>query len=119
MAYCRAKRVGDIIAVSGTVAADEQGAVIGPGDVYRQATVALQRIARALEQLGATMADVVRTRLYLTDIGQFEHLARAHREAFAGIDPATSCVQVAALVAPEFLVEIEADAVVSARSGPR
>jgi enamine deaminase RidA (YjgF/YER057c/UK114 family) len=111
VAYCRAKRVGNIVVVSGTVAADEQGAVVAPGDAYEQARYALQKIMTALEELGASAADVVRTRTYLTDIGNFEAFARAHHEFFAGTDPTATCVEVSRLVSPGFLVEIEVDAV--------
>jgi len=85
VAYCRAKRVNDLIFVSGTVAVDSNGTPIAPGDTYLQARYALEKIQRALEQLGATLGDVVRTRTFLTSIGKFEDFARAHREAFAGL----------------------------------
>ncbi len=114
VAYCRATRVGNYVFVSGTVAVDEHGSVVGPGDVYAQARFALQRIERALGELGASIRDVVRTRTFLTDLAKFEDFARAHREVFAGIDPAATCVGVSQLVGPEFLVEIEVDAVVDA-----
>jgi enamine deaminase RidA (YjgF/YER057c/UK114 family) len=112
VAYCRAKRVGNIISVSGTVAADDQGRVVGK-DTYEQTRYALQKIERALRELGAGLPDVVRTRTYLTDISTFDGFARAHREAFAGIDPAATCVEVSRLVSPELLVEVEADAIVT------
>lgn len=112
VAYCRARRAGSFIAVSGTVAVDEQGRAVAPGDVYAQTLYALRKIERALEELGSGIRDVVRTRCFLTDLGRFEDFARAHREVFAGIDPAASAVEVSRLVAPDFLVEIEADAVV-------
>ncbi len=113
VAYCRAKRVGGFIAVSGTVAADEEGRVVAPGDVYGQALFALGKIERALGELGAGISDVVRTRTFLVDFDRFDEFARAHREVFEGIDPAASAVQVSRLVAPEFLVEIEVDAIVA------
>ena len=112
VAYCRAKRAGNVIAVSGTVAVDEKGACVGPGDTYAQTAYAFKKIERALGELGASLKDVVRTRAYVTDIGRFEDFARAHREAFQGIDPVTTCVEVSRLVAPEFVVEVEVDAVV-------
>jgi enamine deaminase RidA (YjgF/YER057c/UK114 family) len=112
VAYCRAKRAGNIVAVSGTVAVDENGKVVGPGDMYAQTKYALKKIERAIGELGATLRDVVRTRAYVSDIGLFEEFARAHREAFEGIDPVTTCVEVSRLVAPEFVVELEVDAVV-------
>jgi len=114
VAYCRAKRAGQIIAVSGTVAADERGAVVGAGSVYEQTRYALGKIRRALNALGADFQDVVRTRTFLTDISRFDEFARAHREAFEGIDPVATCVEVARLVSPEMLVEIEVDAVTPA-----
>jgi enamine deaminase RidA (YjgF/YER057c/UK114 family) len=112
VAYCRAKRAGNIIAVSGTVAVDEQGRVVAPGDVYGQTAFALQKIEKALRGLEASLKDVVRTRTFITDVTRFEDFARAHREAFQGIDPAATCVEVSRLVSPDFLVEIEVDAVV-------
>lgn len=110
VAYCRAKRVGNVVAVSGTVAVDEQGKVVG-ADTYEQTRYALQKIEQALRELGSGLHDVVRTRTYLTDISTFEQFARAHREAFTGVDPAATCVEVSRLVSPEFLVEVEVDAV--------
>jgi enamine deaminase RidA (YjgF/YER057c/UK114 family) len=112
VAYSRARRVGGIVAVAGTTATAPDGAVVGPGDLFRQAEYALEKIARALEACGATMEDVVRTRTFVTDISRFDEFARAHRAAFAGIDPVATCVEVKALVRPDLLVEIEADAVV-------
>jgi len=112
VAYCRAKRVGNLIAVSGTVAVDEKGNVVGAGDMYEQARYALAKIRKALVELGADLADVVRTRTFVTDISKFEGFARAHREAFTGIDPVATCVEVQRLVSPELLIEIEVDAIV-------
>lgn len=112
MAYCRAVRAGSFIAVSGTVAVDDEGRAVAPGDAYAQARFALGRIERALEQLGAGLRHVVRTRVFLTDMAHFDDFARAHREVFQGLDPAATAVEVSRLVAPEFVVEIEADAVV-------
>lgn len=111
VAYCRAKRIGNLIVVSGTVAVDAHGATVGAGSVYEQACYAIDKIRRALEELGSGLPDVVRTRTFVTDIGRFDEFARAHREAFAGIDPVATCVEVARLVGPELLVEIEVDAV--------
>jgi enamine deaminase RidA (YjgF/YER057c/UK114 family) len=116
VAYCRAKRVGDSVFVSGTVAVDPDGKPVAPGAVYEQARYALQKIERALIELGASLRDVVRTRTFLVNIDDFEHFARAHREAFQGIDPVATCVQVARLVSPEYVVEIEVDALVGAGS---
>lgn len=112
VAYSRAVRVGNIIAVSGTVAADASGEVVG-ADVYEQTRYVLDKIGRALRTLGADFGDVIRTRTYLIDIKSFDDFARAHREVFAGIDPAATCVEVSRLVSPELLVEIEVDAVVA------
>ena len=112
-AYCRAKRVGNTIVVSGTVAADEAGNVIGAGDLYRQTQACIQRIQAALQQLDADLSDVIRTRSFVTDIARFEEFASAHREAFEGVDPAATCVEVTRLIRPEFLVEVEVDALVS------
>jgi enamine deaminase RidA (YjgF/YER057c/UK114 family) len=112
VAYCRAKRVGSLVFVSGTVAVDETGAPVGAGDVYSQTRYAIQKIERALGELGAELRHVVRTRTFITDIGRFDEFARAHGEAFRGIDPTATCVEVSRLVAPELLVEIEVDAVV-------
>jgi len=113
VAYCRAKRVGDFIAVSGTVAVDDAGRAVAPGDTYAQALFALGKIECALVELGSGLHDVVRTRSFLTNLGAFEDFARAHREVFAGIDPAATAVEVSCLVAPEYVVEIEVDAIVS------
>lgn len=113
VAYCRARRVGNFIAVSGTVAVGEDGRAVAPGDVYAQALYALRKIEKALVELGSGLRDVVRTRTFLTDLSRFEDFARAHREVFSGIDPAATAVEVSALVAPDFVVEIEADAIVS------
>lgn len=114
--YCRAKRVGSLIFVSGTTAVDERGEVVGAEDVYAQAHYALTKIERALAELGATRADVVRTRTFLIDIDRFDDFARAHREFFAEVAPAASCVEVARLVAPGLLIEIEVDAVTDSNS---
>jgi enamine deaminase RidA (YjgF/YER057c/UK114 family) len=109
--YSRAVRVGRQIWVSGTTATDEAGRVVGPGDAYVQARQAIANIERALAKAGARLADVVRTRIYVTDIGQWEAIGRAHGEAFGNIRPACAMVEVSRLIDPEMLVEIEADAV--------
>jgi enamine deaminase RidA (YjgF/YER057c/UK114 family) len=115
LASCRARRVGDLVFVAGTAAIGDDGAVVAPGDLFRQAEHALARIARALAGCGASMRDVVRTRTFLTDVSRFDELARAHRAAFAGVDPVATCVEVRALAHPDLLVEIEVDAVVRRR----
>lgn len=109
--YSRAVRVGPWVEVSGTAAVRE-GTVVGEGDAYRQAAEALRIVAEALAESGAALADVVRTRIYVTDIGRWEQVARAHREAFGAVRPATTMVEVSALIDPRLLVEIEATAYV-------
>jgi enamine deaminase RidA (YjgF/YER057c/UK114 family) len=110
--FSRAVRVGDTVYVSGTVAWGDDGKLVGEGDVYLQARQTLRNIERALAEAGATMRDVVRTRIYLTDMGRWEEAARAHTEAFAEVKPAASLLEVSGLAEPAMLVEIEAVAVV-------
>jgi len=109
--YSRAVAVGDRVYVAGTTAVDETGAVVGPGDPYAQAAFIYRKIDRALREAGASLADVVRVRTFVTDIGRWEDVARAQGEVFAEIRPAATLVAVTALVSPELLVEIEVDAV--------
>ena len=111
--YSRAVRVGNQIFVSGTVAWGDHGKVTGEGDMYAQTRQAIRNIEKALVQAGASLADVVRTRTFVTDVSRFDEVARAHGEAFGDIRPAATVVEVKALVDAVMLVEIEADAVVA------
>jgi len=108
--YSRAVRVENRIYVSGTTATNESGDIVGEGDPYLQTVQALRNIEKALERSGATLAHVVRTRMFVTDIARWEEYGRAHGELFANVRPATTMVEVAKLISPKMLVEIEADA---------
>ncbi len=110
--YSRALRIGNLVYVAGTTASDEQGKVIGAGDVYGQVVYIIEKINRALHEAGAGLEDVVRTRTFITDISRWEEYAQAHGEFFGVIRPVSTLVQVAALIDPAHLVEMEVDAVI-------
>ena len=111
--YSRAVKVGNYIEVSGTVASDEGGNVIGENNAYEQTKYILQKIEKVLTRAGASLKDVVRTRMFVTDISLFEQYAKAHGEFFSQIKPCTSMIEVKGLVATAYLIEIEATAVLS------
>ncbi len=110
--FSRAVRVGDTVYVSGSVGYGPDGKIVGPGDVYAQAQQTIRNIEAALREAGASLENVVRTRIYVTDISRWEEVARAHREAFGAVRPASSLLEVSSLASPDMLVEIEAVAVI-------
>ena len=112
--YSRAVRVGPFVYVTGTTAAGPDGEFVGEGDMYAQATQVIANLAAALAKAGARLEDVVRTRMFVTDISRWEEAGRAHKEAFGRIMPATTMVEVSALIDTRMLIEIEADAIVAA-----
>lgn len=110
--YSRAVRIGNVIEVAGTTAVDESGEVVGLDSPYEQTKFTLEKIEKALLVAGATLEDVVRTRIFVTDISRWEEVGRAHGEYFRQIKPAATMVEVSALISPELLVEIEATALI-------
>jgi enamine deaminase RidA (YjgF/YER057c/UK114 family) len=110
--YSRAVRVGDFIEVTGTVAVDENNLLVGKDDAYLQTKFIIQKIGKVLEKAGAGLKDIIRTRMFVTDIGRWEEYGRAHGEFFKNIRPCTSMIEVKGLISPEFLVEIEATAII-------
>jgi len=109
--YSRAVRIGKIVEVAGTTATDENGNVVGAGDPYQQTKFILAKIEKALNAAGATLKDIARTRMFVTDISRWEEIGRAHGEYFKEIKPAATMVEVKSLISPELLVEIEATAI--------
>ncbi len=111
--YSRAVKVGNIIEVTGTVAADDNSKVVGDGNAYEQTKYILQKIEKILKKAGASLEDVVRTRMFVTDISRWEEYGKAHGEVFSEIKPCTSMIEVKGLISPEYLIEIEATGILT------
>jgi len=111
--YSRAVKVGNTIEITGTVAADDSSSVVGGNDAYEQTKFIIQKIEKVLQKAGASLKDVVRTRMFVTDISRWEEYGKAHGEFFNDIKPCTSMIEVKGLIAPEYLIEIEATAIIS------
>lgn len=111
--YSRAVKMGNIIEVTGTVAVDENSRLVGKDDAYAQTKFIIEKIEKVLQQAGAVLSDVVRTRMFVTDISRWEEYGKAHGEFFKDIKPCTSMIEVKGLIAPEYLIEIEATAILS------
>lgn len=110
--YSRAVKVGNVVEVTGTVAVDDSGNVVGKGDAYAQTVFIYQKIQKVLEQAGASMKDVVRVRMFVTDISRWEEYGRGHADFFKDIRPCNTMVEVSRLISPEYLIEIEASAII-------
>ena len=111
--YSRAVKIGNTIEVTGTVAVDENNNVVGKDDAYQQTKFIIQKIEKVLQQAGATLKDVVRTRMFVIDISCWEEYGKAHGEFFANIKPCTTIIEISKLIAPEYLIEIEATAIIN------
>ena len=110
--YSRAVRIGNVVKVGGTIATDEDGTAYGQGDLYAQAAYIIRKLEKALREVGASLSNVVQTRSFMTDIDDWEGLAKAHSGYFGDMRPATSMIEISRLMTPEFLIEMEAEAVI-------